>query len=73
MSIPSGIAKLRKKRKYHHMQETRKQHLQMIMSWDACKKDKPDRKQILRQIMIVIGCTKTTAEEYLNVVLGEEE
>ena len=73
MSIKEGLNRLRKKPKYHHMQETRKENLQKIMGWDEAQGEHPNRKILLRKTMIVIGCTRSTAIEYLSVILDEED
>jgi len=71
LSMRERIEKLGRKRKYHHMQETRRVHIQDMMGWEESKNK--DRRGLLRRAMLTFGCTREKARDYVFTVLGDEE
>ena len=53
----------------HHKQQIRSGNIQLIQSWISnIPKDQIDHEQLIRKAMLVIGCTRKKAEEYLDVI-----
>jgi len=54
----------------HHMQRNRKRNLIVIQKMISEMKEPIDKENLLRKCQLVIGCTKRTAIEYVELVLG---
>ncbi len=61
----------------HHTVRLRLNNIALVRDWvsDKTKEELTPiyRKALLRKIMINVGVTKTKAQEYIDLVLGEEE
>lgn len=59
----------------HWMQRERLKNLNQIQSWlKMVPKDKKiDRDALIRKCVLVLGCTREKAREYIKDVMGEGE
>ena len=61
----------------HHTIKSRLNNIALVRKWVKGNTDEdftPEfRKELLRKTMIIIGCTRQKAREYISLVLGDEE
>ena len=52
------------------MQRNRRRNIVIIQKWISEMKEPIDKEALIRKCLLVIGCSRRTAEEYVKVVLG---